>query len=645
MAFVPGNGAGVTGLTSYTPQSNAFGLFWTPANGADLTTLTYVMQYRRQCDFTWTYGTPAPFLGQGTATQSFYYFNVASGMQPNTIYQARIMPNGGRWCYVGSDFRPVYATTLPASGTTTESPDGTVIGYDTETNPPPAGTFIIDSHGDLYQMTNNNGSGTGKSVYYIAQKGVLDQTTTDTINLIYSNHKVYRLDKFGNFFSKGAVSENWVADTDPRLGAPPLAGINPPANYVADTSAPTVVSFHTDVNQNACKISVIFAGPAWANGTNNISQTTVYNALNTLITGGYHKTLAEYHIFQPPVLVGQFNANAVPPTNPKSTDNEAVITALLNNGTLTPPAAENHLFLILYDQSVANIGGAHSQLFYNGNLVYYAYVTPGNGTTPNYLDWMTAAANHEICEHITDPGTLNWNGYTNAADSQNAPNAGYNEICDYWYFVNGAANFSVRQFNGVGVYGFFSNRLNQYIIPTQAPVSQPSGWPPAPQLIPGGLAAVTNIIATSSTTNSISLSWGASDGSGVSYNIFIASSSSGPFTLLANVTGTTYTATNLANGSSYYFNITAVNSYAISQATISPALATQGSIPAGYFVDGNGANLNSLQAYGASTTAMYLQWFAPPNAPTSLTYLVQYRRFLAAGRRPRFLPMACLSFK
>ena len=72
-----------------------------------------------------------------------------------------------------------------------------------------------------------------------------------------------------------------------------------------------------------------------------------------------------------------------------------------------------------------------------------------------------------------------------------------------------------------------------------------------PVLTPTGLEAVPG------TNGTVQLSWNASAGA-VNYNVKLASSSSGPFDTIGTVSGAAYLATGLANGSTYYFVVSAV---------------------------------------------------------------------------------------
>ena len=73
-------------------------------------------------------------------------------------------------------------------------------------------------------------------------------------------------------------------------------------------------------------------------------------------------------------------------------------------------------------------------------------------------------------------------------------------------------------------------------------------------------ATPTGLMVTDQTTN-ISLSWNASTGAS-GYNLYRSASSSGTFTVIANnISGTTYTDSAVAGNTTYYYEVSAKNSY------------------------------------------------------------------------------------
>jgi cellulose 1,4-beta-cellobiosidase len=91
-------------------------------------------------------------------------------------------------------------------------------------------------------------------------------------------------------------------------------------------------------------------------------------------------------------------------------------------------------------------------------------------------------------------------------------------------------------FNGVNLYNALVSKFN------------PTTIPPTPT----GLTATTG-------NAQVALSWSASSGA-TSYNVYRASGSGGTYTEIAAVTSTTYTNRSLTNGTTYYYEVSAVNS-------------------------------------------------------------------------------------
>jgi hypothetical protein len=75
--------------------------------------------------------------------------------------------------------------------------------------------------------------------------------------------------------------------------------------------------------------------------------------------------------------------------------------------------------------------------------------------------------------------------------------------------------------------------------------------PPAPPAAPTGLTATTNY-------GEVTLMWTAVFGA-TNYDIERSPSSSGPYTIIGNTSSTTYTDTNVINGTTYYYVVSAVN--------------------------------------------------------------------------------------
>ena len=81
--------------------------------------------------------------------------------------------------------------------------------------------------------------------------------------------------------------------------------------------------------------------------------------------------------------------------------------------------------------------------------------------------------------------------------------------------------------------------------------SQVSATPQIPPPVPTGLHATAG-------NAQVGLTWGTSSGA-TSYNLKRSTTSGGPYTIIANTTSRSYTDTGLANGTTYYYVVSAVN--------------------------------------------------------------------------------------
>ena len=73
----------------------------------------------------------------------------------------------------------------------------------------------------------------------------------------------------------------------------------------------------------------------------------------------------------------------------------------------------------------------------------------------------------------------------------------------------------------------------------------------------------------------MSLSWTASNSPNIiAYNVYRGNASSGPFTKVANVSGTSFTDTGVQAGATYYYEVTAVDNANVESAPTSPVSAT-----------------------------------------------------------------------
>ncbi len=141
-------------------------------------------------------------------------------------------------------------------------------------------------------------------------------------------------------------------------------------------------------------------------------------------------------------------------------------------------------------------------------------------------------------------------------------------------------------------------------------LSGPDNWIPASGAT-APPAAPSNLVATAGEAQ-VSLTWTASQ-SAVSYSLKRAATSGGPYALVASVPGTSYTDTNLTNGTTYYYVVSAVNSSGestdSSQANATPVESTPMPPPAPASIAATGGN-----------GSVALSW---PAAPGAVSYHVK----------------------
>jgi len=121
--------------------------------------------------------------------------------------------------------------------------------------------------------------------------------------------------------------------------------------------------------------------------------------------------------------------------------------------------------------------------------------------------------------------------------------------------ANAGANPLIAQSDSIGAWESFT-------------VGFVSGVPPT---VPNGL------MATAAGNSQVGLTWAASSGA-TGYNVKYSTNSGGPYTVLAsNVMNTSYTVTGLANGTTYFFVVSALNPAGESANSL-PASAAPGSL-------------------------------------------------------------------
>ena len=147
-----------------------------------------------------------------------------------------------------------------------------------------------------------------------------------------------------------------------------------------------------------------------------------------------------------------------------------------------------------------------------------------------------------------------------------------------------AASFTLRSIPGAAASGTYRAPVNAIEIVAHASAGSGGIAPTAP----------TNLGATGGNA-SVALSWTASTGA-ATYNVYRSTTTGGETVLVTGVTATTYTDTTAANGTTYYYEVTAVNASGES-AKSNEASATPMAPPAA-----TGGNAISVDFVGGSTS-------------------------------------------
>lgn len=437
----------VTSPFIFSPTNNTLNLQFTPpanTNGIN----SYRVQYKRYCDFTWIdYG--ALLQSSNTATIAFQL----GGFAANTIYTFRVSTNGSR-------------NTFWFTGTTTggtDSPDGIMVGANNFGSP------LIAADGTKYTFVENS------APYQIAANGTTDTTTSEVCALLYSGGKVYQQNKDYNWFSKVNVGDTWQNAGDPRVGSIGHGGSLNNFDTIT-TPANTVMVHHGGPIIDGCQVTMVFWGTFWGTvgtGTqSNPSAGQIASAVSTVYNSPYFIGQREYFITTKPTMASSFIINLDPPDfsnvalSDADTQIRTFITDRLNDGTIATPTIDNHMIFLVCPPGAHNpngAGGYHTAMLYNGNPIQYG--TAFYFSSSNTLGTFTGDIMHETTECMTDPwnvtnGTfysiLSWFGPGETSTPSSIP---LEEIEDF-------TNPTEDTLNGVGVFGFYSNRERALIVPT-----------------------------------------------------------------------------------------------------------------------------------------------------------------------------------
>jgi fibronectin type 3 domain-containing protein len=191
-------------------------------------------------------------------------------------------------------------------------------------------------------------------------------------------------------------------------------------------------------------------------------------------------------------------------------------------------------------------------------------LTATAGDTQVSLSW-SASSGATSYDVLRSTDGVNYNQIAAAISSTSYTDTGLTNGTQYCY--------EVEAVNSIGTSG-----------PSSSACATPNPQPPP---------APTNLTATAGNAQ-VSLAWSASSGA-ISYNVYRSTTSGGPYSSIATGdTGTSYTDTAVANGTTYYYVVTAVNSAGESgysnQATATPQAATAPNPPTNLTAKASGRN-------------------------------------------------------
>ena len=282
-----------------------------------------------------------------------------------------------------------------------------------------------------------------------------------------------------------------------------------------------------------------------------------------------------------------FSANNYAPSNTAKFFLPAGV-AELGDGTLVVSDYGNHrVKVVLANGSVTNLYGVSSNDwlapypgFCDGTVVVpdqvggvAARLPNGVAFAPDGSVYVTEDYYH-IIRHVTGA-----NFQPPPPAPPNAPTglkatAGYGQVVLTWTASPGATNYNIKRSTSSG--GPYTNNIigntatngftdanvtdgttYYYVVsaldtggesPNSSEVSATPLFSPAPTIL---LPVTTNY-------NLVGLTWSTSAGA-TSYNVKRSTSTNGPFTIIVNLAGTSYNDTNLLNGTTYFYVISAVN--------------------------------------------------------------------------------------
>jgi rhamnogalacturonan endolyase len=529
--------------------------------------LNYVVgQNRWNTDWNYVQSVYPDPSGNSIGSSSTVTFNLASA--PASGATASVLMG-----VASDDNSPIYVTvngTLLSGGNATGTP---------QTSLPTTGWFPINDISDSNIREENHG---GYSDERLTFAGSLLHAGTNTINFSFrqaggsgfTHHFMYdyvRLELTGYVPPAPSGVTTYAGNSSVLLSWPTVAGATSYNILRSTTSGSSYVSITNGVTGPVCG-----SGPANATfvdntAANNTTYYYVVQSVNPVNTSG---NSPEGAAMTPSAAV----SSAVP-----ATPTGLTVTSTNNAVTFTWNAVPGANFYTVYRGTVVNklgyvirydilsnttTGPAYTDASGTLGCTYNYFVTAtsaggtsGNSTTvtgkPVPPPPATSPANMQISDNITSSNqtvTISWSAVSGAvgyilyrANSTNGPFSfpgNYVQSITTTTYTDG--NLTTNTLYSYEVIAMNAGGVSS----ASAVVSTP---PPAPASL-GATAGNAQIL----------LNWSAS-ASATSYTIKRGLSSGGETTLVTGITGTSYTDTNLANGTAYYYIVTAAGPGGTSQ--------------------------------------------------------------------------------
>ena len=289
------------------------------------------------------------------------------------------------------------------------------------------------------------------------------------------------------------------------------------------------------------------ATPAWSSVGNMASARRQMNA--TILPDG--------KVF---VTGGTTNANNEPAGQVLSSEMWSPATGNFTTmASAQTPRLYHSTAILLPDGRVISAGGGRPGTEYKNAEIYsppYLFVSGGGAATRPTIDsHLSKGTRPGSTIFVTTPDAANISDVTLIALSSVTHTRNMNQRFNRLSFTQGMGGLNVTlpsSSNSIppGYYMLFV--LNNGVPSVAAIVNVNSS-----NALPPG--APSNLVATASSTSSVSLSWSAGSGSIDHYEIQRATSKNGPFTTLSNTTSLSFTDSSLSSTTTYIYRVRAVD--------------------------------------------------------------------------------------